>query len=344
MRIKYSEKKYLCEYDLNIDLFNEFNIQVNDLVPIRGVFILDTNSGKKILKKINYNNKNLDFIVKSLDYTRVKYKNLMSLNKNLNEENCICRDGNKYILIDLIEGRECAFCNPVEIEMVSRALANFHKASIGIYENFKKEYLEYINVGNLEHRLSNSLKELEKFEKMVINYSYKNKFDEMFLENVDYYINEIKSCLELFKSINYKEIQKDIKNIVLCHNDLAHHNIIIRDEEVHFIDFDYSDIDLKAKDLANFSIKVIKKLAFDFEIFNSILNQYTSINKLTNEEYKLLYLFMKYPKDFYTIVKNYYNKEKNWEEEIYLNRFLNKLDYKEDMKEFLIKFKNNFIK
>ena len=344
MKIKYGEKKYLCEYDLNIDLFKEFNIKVSDLVPVRGVFILDTNSGKKILKKINYNNKNLDFIVKSLDYVRSKYKNVMKLNKNLNEENFTCRNGEKYILIDLIEGRECAFSNPVEVEMVSKALAKFHKASVGVYEIFKKEYSENLGIDNLEKNLITSLEDLNNFKKVVSRYSYKNKFDEIFLNNVDYYIDEIKSCINLFKYVNYDEIKKVRENIVLCHNDLAHHNIIIKNEEVYFIDFDYSDIDLKVKDLANFSIKVIKKLAFDFDSFNNILNNYININKLSSEEYKVLYLYMKYPRDFYSIVKNYYYKEKNWEEDVYLNRFLNKVEYKEDMREFLNKFKENFIK
>ncbi len=50
-RIKYSEKEYLCDYDLSLNFFNAAGIKVNDIIPLRKVFVLSTDEGNKILKK-----------------------------------------------------------------------------------------------------------------------------------------------------------------------------------------------------------------------------------------------------------------------------------------------------
>jgi hypothetical protein len=50
-KTKYSEKNYLCDYDLSLKLFNELEIKVKDIAPLRKVFVLYTDEGNKILKK-----------------------------------------------------------------------------------------------------------------------------------------------------------------------------------------------------------------------------------------------------------------------------------------------------
>ena len=46
-----------------------------------------------------------------------------------------------------------------------------------------------------------------------------------------------------------------------------------------------------------------------------------------------------FPRDFYTIVSDYYHKNKEWDKEVFLNRFQNKLDNEEFRKEFLRNYK-----
>lgn len=345
LKVRYGDKKYLCEYDLNTDLFKEFSIEVEDLAPVRSVYILTTNKGKKILKKIDYSNKRLDFICNSLEYISSKYDNIMKINKNINEENFVCRDGGRYILIDLIEGRECATSNPVDMELSAKALARLHNGSIELYKivNRDKSLKEYINIFNIEKNLEDSLKNLIVFKNQVSKYLYKNDFDNLFYKSVDYYINEIEFCKKYIENINMDSLIDSKDKIVLCHNDLAHHNILIKEENVYFIDFDYCKIDFRVQDLSNIIVKSIKNYEYDFDKCSNILKNYESINKLSDDEYKLLYLFMRYPKDFYTASKDYYLKQKRWEEEVYYWRFFNKVQFKESREEFLNKFYKTYI-
>jgi len=57
-----------------------------------------------------------------------------------------------------------------------------------------------------------------------------------------------------------------------------------------------------------------------------------------------MYIIIKYPHDFVSLCKNYYLKQKDWEEIVFLERFTKKASYKEDKSLFLKEFKNTFLK
>ena len=67
-KVRYSDEKYLCEYDLSVDFFESLGLDVIDLWPNRNIYVLDTKQGKKILKMIEYPIARLDFIC--IDYIK----------------------------------------------------------------------------------------------------------------------------------------------------------------------------------------------------------------------------------------------------------------------------------
>lgn len=44
---RYVERKALCDYDLCEGLFDKLNLTVQDMIPLRKVFLLVTDKGKK---------------------------------------------------------------------------------------------------------------------------------------------------------------------------------------------------------------------------------------------------------------------------------------------------------
>ena len=73
------------------------------------------------------------------------------------------------------------------------------------------------------------------------------------------------------------------------------------------------------------------------------LDSYESVNPLTPEEKKLIYIFLKFPTDFYSITKDYYFKRKKWSYEVYLNRLSNKLNNEHFREEFIDSYKRLII-
>lgn len=345
LKVKYSDEKYLCKYDLDMDLFKNLNIDIIDLWPTRNIFVLDTKQGKKILKIIDYSEERLNFICKALEYIKNSYNNILEINKLPNKKRFIDWKGNKYILLDLIEGIECNVANPIELELATKGIALMHNASKGLLnylDEGNKE--ENINLFNLNKYFDNSKKELKLFKKQVERYVYRNTFDDIYIKEVDYHINEIEECERLLKESNYQNLCKDNKYISLCHNDLAYHNILIKDNEANFIDFDYCNIDLRVRDLWSFIIKGIKKFGFSIEMCKNIISEYNRINTLSKEEYKILYIYIKFPNDFYSISKEYYLKLKDWPYDSYLNKLQSKLEYTKEKKLLLDYFYKEYIK
>ena len=70
-----------------------------------------------------------------------------------------------------------------------------------------------------------------------------------------------------------------------------------------------------------------------------IINKYNKVDPLKKEELELLYIFLKFPHDFYIYSRNYYYKLKAWDEDVFLSRFETKVGYREEREIFLKNFR-----
>ncbi|AYD39166.1 CotS family spore coat protein [Clostridium fermenticellae] len=328
-------KKYLSEYDLCIDLFNKFDLNVIDVVPVRNVYMASTDKGNKILKKVEYTIEELKYIDDLLNYIRNKFDRVISFVRNKDGKIYTIWNGDMYCIMDVVQGSECNFSNPVDISIAARALGEMHAASEGFKTSLSNKY----NNGKLIDDFKRRVQEMDFFKSIAMSHERKNEFDEMFLKNEEYYIDEIKNCVSLLEDSCYYKLCSEEDKVVVCHHDLAHHNILIRNEKAYFIDFDYAIIDLKIHDLCNFISKVIKNFCFDINKADTIIENYCITNSLNKRELEVLYAMFTFPEDFYSICKDYYTRRKDWGEDIFLSRFKKKILYKEDREEFLRNFR-----
>jgi CotS family spore coat protein len=332
---RYSERRYLTQYDLCVELFDKFDLNVNDVVPIRGVYMASTNKGEKILKKVEYTKGELNFIYNVLSYIRNKFPRIVDFVKANTGKIYTIWDGNMYCIMDVVQGKECNFNNPIDLIAASKGIGELHCASEGFKTNIYTKY----NNGKLIDTFKRRIQEMDFFKNIASIHTNKTEFDEIFLKNVDYYIEEIKKSTDMLEKSYYYKLCSEEDKIVICHHDLAYHNILINNEEAYFIDFDYAIIDLKVHDLCNFINKVEKNFAFDIEKSSTIIESYSEKNTLNKRELEVLHAMLTFPEDFYSISKDYYTKRKDWDEAIFLDRLKRKAGYKEDREEFLNDFK-----
>ncbi len=339
-RIKYSEREYLCDYDLSLSFFNEAGIKVKDITPLRKVFLLSTDDGNKILKKVNYGVERIEFISDCLDYLKKNYKNIISYNKLKNNLNYIKWNDDIYIIMDILDGREASFSNPIEIELCAENIALMHKGSKGILQYMNNKYKKNFIDESFKIKIKKMLEDFEYMRSVAEKYRYKNEFDILFLNNIDKYINEVKGVEEELDKSQYDKLRNDYDNITVCHNDLAYHNFLIKNSEVNIIDFDYLTLDLRVCDISDFLLKAIKNSAFDIDKTILVLNSYEKVSQLTKDEKDLIYIYLKFPRDFYSITRDYYFKRKKWSYDVYLNRLCNKLNNEPFREELICKYKN----
>ena len=337
-KYKYIDRDILCKYDFSEEFLKTLDFEIEDIIPLRKVFILLTNKGKKILKLIDTPSNRINFINTSLEYLSLGYKDILSYYKNDKGDIVFESLDNRYVVLNMIEGREAAFSNPVEIDLCTKALANMHNASKGIFNILTSDIVQG-NVGDyLPNYFNNAKEDLISIKDYIMRFRYKNEFDNIFLDNVDKFIEEIKRAIELLAMCNYNSLLEDFNKRVLCHNDLAHHNFIIDGVGVRIIDFDYCKIDTRSVDIANFALKVIKNSYYDVDTFKLIINSYNEVQKLNKDEIKLIYSILSYPRDFITISRDYYYKQKKWDYEVFLSRLNDKINNEEYRRRFIEEF------
>ena len=341
-KTRYPERYSLCSYDLSLEFFNELDIETNDVVPLRKVFVISTDEGNKILKKVDYDIDRINLISESLDYVKAGYKNIISYNKFKDGLNYKMWKDDIYIVMDILDGREASFSNPIEISLCGENIALMHKASNGLREYLKNKYMKDFLDISLKDKFNKAYDELLFIKELVSSYRYKNEFDQLFIKNVDKYLEEIdKSKKELEKS-KYEELRLSGETVSICHNDLAYHNFLTKKQEINIIDFDFMTLDLRVIDIGDFILKAIKNSAFDINKMMLAIDGYESVSILKKEEKEILYIILDFPKDFYTISRDYYYKRKTWDYDVYLNRFKNKLENETFRYEFLELYKNEF--
>lgn len=337
VKTRYVDKNILCEYDFKEEFINLLGIKINDVIPLRKVFVLFTDKGKKVLKITDSTKDRIDFIDKVLKIIESEYPMVLKYTRNTNGDIIIVWKGKKYILLDMVEGREATFTNPIEVELCTKAIAKMHIASNNIFKNISEEEIKKNSGENLINKMEEEYYTLLQLEELVNKYRYKNEFDNLFLQNVDNAKKDLIKTIEELKNSRYESLINNKENRVLCHNDLAHHNFIIDGDKVNIIDFDYCSIDMRIVDIYGYAMKVIKNLAYNEEIIELIIKSYDEVNKLEKEEVEILRKLINYPKDFISIATDYYFKQKAWSEEVFLSRLKNKLE----IDKFRIEFLNN---
>ena len=337
VKTRYVDKNILCEYDFKEEFINLLGIKINDVIPLRKVFVLFTDKGKKVLKITDSTKDRIDFIDKVLKIIESEYPMVLKYTRNTNGDIITVWKGKKYVLLDMVEGREATFTNPIEVELCTKAIAKMHIASNNIFKNISEEEIKKNSGENLINKMEEEHYTLLQLEELVNKYRYKNEFDNLFLQNVDNAKKDLIKTIEELKNSRYESLINNKENRVLCHNDLAHHNFIIDGDKVNIIDFDYCSIDMRIVEIYGYAMKVIKNLAYNEEIIELIIKSYDEVNKLEKEEVEILRKLINYPKDFISIATDYYFKQKAWSEEVFLSRLKNKLE----IDKFRIEFLNN---
>lgn len=337
MEYRYRDKAYLSNYTLDTSLFDKFEFIVEDIIPIRSVYILKTDKGTKVLKKVMYDTDELTFIYDSLSYIRNTYSNIVDFRLSSNGCPYVEDETGLYVVLDIIDGRECIFENPIDLKNVSKHLAKLHRAG----ENIETFHEKRFKAGKILEKYNDALNDLKRFKEIASMHVNKKDFDKLYLSYADYYIACLYSAIESIKLSQYMKYSRN--KYVLCHHDLAHHNIIIDEKnEVHFLDFDYSLIDLPMHDISNMAIKSIKHNRWDIDIVKTILKSYGEEKPLSRDEIDILYGYLSFPKDFYDISTNYYYRNRDWEEDEFLEKLKRKAEYKDDRETFLKNFKRYF--
>ena len=321
------------------EIERQFNIKIESIKPNKGVYHLKTDKGEKCLKKINYGAQKLLFVYGAKEH-------LIKNNFHGVDRYCLNAEGEPYALVnedlytlsEWIEGRECDFHNLEDVNIAAKNLAHMHISSKG-YEPPENSKLKS-DLERWPHLMDKRVKSFDKMRDMARKKNNKSNFDLNYIKAMQFYKDLGKRAMAVLNSSEYINICKLTElEKSFCHHDYTYHNIIIdKNNNVNIIDFDYCKREVRAYDISNFMIKVLKRVDWNMDFANTIINSYNEINPLMEEEYRLIFSFLLFPQRFWRLANRYYYNEVNWAQ----NTFANKLEDLAKEQQIYLRFIEDF--
>lgn len=319
------------------EISNQFGFRIYDCIPKKGVYLLKTDKGNKCLKKISYGTQKLNYIYKAKEHIiQNGFDKVDKYNLSLNNAPYAMVNEDLYIVTDWIDGRECDFKEIEDVKVAAKTLAKFHNCAIGfeMEDNLKAR----CDVGKLPYTLEKRMRTLKKMRDMASKNKRKSEFDMLYLSNVDSFYELSKSAYESLNLESYKKVcEMSLDKKVLCHHDYTYHNILINNDDVYLVDFDYLKCEVQVYDISTLIIKTLKRVDWNIDFAKAILKEYNSIRELSREEKDVLKTLLMFPQRFWRLANRYYYKEASWTEATFTKKLNEIVEEKGKYLEFLSK-------
>ncbi|ENZ01039.1 CotS family spore coat protein [Clostridium thermobutyricum] len=323
------------------EIERQFNIKIESIKANKGVYYLNTNKGERCLKKINYGPQKLLFVCGAKEH-------LIKNGFDKVDRYFLNIDGYPYALVneDLytlsmwLKGRECDFHKIDEVKLAANTLAKLHIASKG-YDPPENSKLKS-DLGRWPGLMKKRLKALDKMKEMARKKNNKSDFDLLYIKSVEFYKELAKEASKVLMTSDYERLCEIAeKEKILCHHDFTYHNIIIDDnDEVNIIDFDYCKREIRAFDISNFMIKVLKRVDWDIQFAKEIIDSYNEVSPLEDSEYKVLLAYLQFPQRYWRLANRYYYNEVTWGANTFAKKIQGIIDEQEKYLNFLKEFKS----
>lgn len=298
------------------DILEKYRVGINSTRKIRGAVLCEAVQGIFLLKEVTAPAGRIPALCElyahliEQGYSGVDYV-------VANEEGeyvTAAENGKKYMLRRWYKGRECDLRKPAELLEASGNLAKLHSmmrvklSAEPIAEPLEKEYERHD-------------RELRKVRKFIRALTSKSEFEVAFLKYFDSMYQWAQSARELLEKSDYEKLYREsVEGHFLTHGEYNYHNILVGYEEtrggfseiVATTNFDRFKRDIQVEDLYYFLRKVMEKHGWKERLGDNMLNAYSAIRPLSDEETQYLKIRLTYPEKFWKIANSYYHSNKAW--------------------------------
>lgn len=324
------------QHEIVEGISKNYSLEIKSINLFRGIYIINTSEGKKMIKNPNFSTGRILFIhgVKEHLY-RNGFKNLDRYICSKEGLPYFSFNGNKYTISEIIEGRECNFESKDDIKKATNTLAYLHKASRGYIAT--QNCTPRDNLGNIPTYFKKRLDELKKAGKRALK--GKRKFEHLLTKHIEYFYNLGEETLNAINATNYLGLVKQSrKEGIICHHDYNHNNVILKENDVSVLNFESCCYELKVYDIANLLRRKMRKCNWDIYEAKMIVDEYSKIESISKDEFCILKIMLKFPQKFWRIVNKYYNTKHNWGENSFTDKLQEVIDEVPHNKRFIEKF------
>lgn len=326
------------------EITKQFNLQLESISPTRGVYLIKTNKGIKCLKRLNYGAQKLLFIYGAKEHlVSHGFPNVDRYVLTPGGEPYLEHGDDVYVITEWIEGKECDFRNHNDTLKAACTLAKLYEASKG-YEMYDGAKLKS-DLGRWHSLMTKRKDGLKKMKSIAEGKLDKTEFDRLFIDNVDLYVGLANEAIDTLGRSNYDEVvRRTMEEKSFCHHDYTYHNIIFdKQEEVHVIDFDYCKYEIRAYDITSFMIKVLKRNLWSFEHARELLDEYSTVSPIMEDENMVMLAFLKFPQRLWRLANRYYYNESNWPDNTFQRKMKEIIEEKDEYIDFIGQFEDKYM-
>lgn len=272
----------------------------------RGTYICTTSQGMKLLTPFRGSKERAEFLKVFYEYMNANGF-VMEQIIPTSEGEALAEDdyGARYLLKDMFAGSECSTRNWDEMKAAAAALADYHRkagqCTLAVPEFMKAGRDKLLTIYEKHTR------ELVKVKNYVRTRKKKNEFEQKFQLHYPYYLEKAQEAVELLKNAS-----SEPEDYLLCHGDYNQHNVLRTRENYQIVHFEQLEYHYAVLDLANYLRKMMEKNNWRAQLGEEIIASYDQVRRISDSQYRQLYIMLCFPEKFWKIANHYSNSHKAW--------------------------------
>lgn len=308
--------------DREVNLLEQYEIEVLKTRKGRGAILCDTSRGNLIFKEYTGNEERLAAQNRLLTHLQktgdIRVESIIP-----NKEGALYvkdRDGVMYILKTYAEGRECNINDRSECMESVRLLARLHSHMEFDENDFLSDEMcsgeesgrPYFVSSGMEYEKRN--RELKRVRKYLKQRGQKTWFEIRLQQNFDFFLEQAYTLSKEWAEYEKLQHREDsgAHTITYCHGDYQYHNLIKTADGWFVTNFEKCVVDDPVRDLYLLMRKLLEKSNWSVSLGKELLSTYEKIRPLSALSRIDLYYRLAYPEKFRKIVNFYYNSGKAW--------------------------------
>lgn len=321
-------------------VLKRYNINAASIERKRSAYKIQTESKYLCLKKMKHGEKKAENgynLVSELN--KHNFNNTPAYILTSDRKTFVYEHKYYFYITEWIDGVECSMDDINEAAECMKLLANFHKSSMLIDQS---KICIKNNLKNWPLMFKNCINEMERFKKIINKKRIRTKFDNLYINNLDKYIERAEVSLAILNNSEYYTLSKLAeKSRTICHDSFYYQNVMKKDDNLYLIDLDSIIIDLHINDVGKLIRRLMykKEYKWSFDKAKLLIDAYKEIKTIDNNEIEAMLALILFPHKFWKIGRKRYVKNKSWNETKYTHKLKHILKYCDNEEEFL----NNYI-
>lgn len=303
------------EYELEV--LEQYNIEVRGTRRIRGAFFCDTNEGTMLLKETRISGRRALLLYEVL--SRIEKRGNVKADTPVFTKSgdllAMSREGTVYMLKKWYSGRECDIRQESEVLRAAERLALLHRELDAVSSEWRAGTSpEGLPAGrNPVDEIMRHNREMKKVRSFIRGRVAKNEFEYLYLENFEKMYGMAETVLQKMQSSRCMNLyQHSVAQRCMTHGDYNYHNLIVLKDGMAVTGFEHIRTDIQMHDLYYFIRKAMEKHRWKQKTGQKILEVYEEKRPLSEEEREYLGLSLAYPEKFWKTAGSYYHSNKAW--------------------------------